>query len=215
MVSGPRARWRGLILFLIPLFLLSLGVIPAAGKAQLGWGGPTRLSAEALQAKSQSYQDLLPKAQQDVIVMRYLQGMSEAEAAEELGCVRGTVSARLSRGLERLRQKLGERGAILSVTALGILLGKGAAEAAAPAHLVSGASALGAGAAATDSTNKCVTWAGQGTPLPVHVISATRVSQGPASSSFSAELLHPVPGDALDRAGQLRYAQIGSVGERQ
>ena len=58
-------RLRTLSIFLIPLFLLSLGVIPAAGKVQLGWDGPALLSAEDLQAKDDSYQALLPKAQQD------------------------------------------------------------------------------------------------------------------------------------------------------
>lgn len=43
----------------------------------------------------------------EVITLRYLLGLDEAEMAETLGCPRGTVKSRLSRALGRLREALG------------------------------------------------------------------------------------------------------------
>jgi RNA polymerase sigma-70 factor (ECF subfamily) len=46
--------------------------------------------------------DALPEAQREVVVLRVLQDASEAEAAEVLGCPRGTVKSRLHHALTRL-----------------------------------------------------------------------------------------------------------------
>jgi RNA polymerase sigma-70 factor (sigma-E family) len=46
----------------------------------------------------------LPPRQRAVIVARYWEQLSEAEAAEILGCSVGTVKSATSRGLDRLRQ---------------------------------------------------------------------------------------------------------------
>jgi len=46
--------------------------------------------------------DALPEAQREVVVLRVLQDASEAEAAEILGCPRGTVKSRLHHALARL-----------------------------------------------------------------------------------------------------------------
>lgn len=45
----------------------------------------------------------LPPRQRAVIVLRYWEQLSEAEAAEMLGCSAGTVKSAASRGLQRLR----------------------------------------------------------------------------------------------------------------
>jgi RNA polymerase sigma factor (sigma-70 family) len=50
---------------------------------------------------------LLPKRQREVVVMRYLVGMSEPEVAAALGLSLGTVKTHLRRGLSRLRTTLG------------------------------------------------------------------------------------------------------------
>jgi RNA polymerase sigma-70 factor (sigma-E family) len=46
----------------------------------------------------------LPVKMRAVLVLRYLDGLSERETAELLGCGLGTVKSQTSRGLERLRQ---------------------------------------------------------------------------------------------------------------
>ncbi|MEW6270683.1 MAG: sigma-70 family RNA polymerase sigma factor, partial [Thermodesulfobacteriota bacterium] len=46
--------------------------------------------------------DALPEAQREVVVLRVLHDASEAEAAEILGCPRGTVKSRLHHALARL-----------------------------------------------------------------------------------------------------------------
>ncbi len=78
----------------------------------------------------------LPPAQRDALVLRYLYGLSNEEAARRAGCPEGTLRSRLKTGLERLRARLSRRGVSLSAAALGTAIG-GAAAAPAPAGLVS------------------------------------------------------------------------------
>jgi RNA polymerase sigma-70 factor (sigma-E family) len=46
----------------------------------------------------------LPARQRAVIVLRYWEGLTEAEAADVLGCSAGTVKSAASRGMARLRE---------------------------------------------------------------------------------------------------------------
>jgi RNA polymerase sigma-70 factor (sigma-E family) len=48
----------------------------------------------------------LPARQRAAVVLRYFEDLSETDAAEVLGCTRGTVRAHTSRGLARLREVL-------------------------------------------------------------------------------------------------------------
>ena len=48
----------------------------------------------------------LTPRQRSVLVLRYFNDLTEAEAAEVLGCSRGTVKSNASRGLARLREAL-------------------------------------------------------------------------------------------------------------
>jgi RNA polymerase sigma factor (sigma-70 family) len=52
--------------------------------------------------------DRLPDRQRAVLVLRYLEGLSEAEIAETLSCRPGTVKSLASRALARLREEMGE-----------------------------------------------------------------------------------------------------------
>ena len=60
----------------------------------------------------------------DAVVLRHLDGLSQKETARELGISESAVSLRTMRGLERLREKLAQRGAVFSVAILVLLLGE-------------------------------------------------------------------------------------------
>lgn len=64
----------------------------------------------------------LPEKYQGPLILCYLEGKTHQTAARELSCPCGTMSRRLARGLELLRQRLRRRGLTLSVTALGLAL---------------------------------------------------------------------------------------------
>jgi RNA polymerase sigma factor (sigma-70 family) len=81
--------------------------------------GAEALSAELDQALGQ----LSPKLRQ-AVVLRHLEGLSDEEAAAELACPPGTLSARASRGLEKLRRYFGKRGQVVSVAALVAVMGE-------------------------------------------------------------------------------------------
>jgi RNA polymerase sigma-70 factor (ECF subfamily) len=53
---------------------------------------------------------LLPEPQRVCIVLVDVAGYTDREAAEALGCPRGTVLARVHRGRRKLAQLLGEAG---------------------------------------------------------------------------------------------------------
>jgi RNA polymerase sigma factor (sigma-70 family) len=78
----------------------------------------------------------LPARYRDSVVLCYFEGRSKEEAARQLGCPAGTVSAWLARAREQLRGRLVRRGVALSAGLLGAALAPGAASAAVPAGLL-------------------------------------------------------------------------------
>ncbi|MDT4986839.1 MAG: hypothetical protein QOI74_933, partial [Micromonosporaceae bacterium] len=52
----------------------------------------------------------LPPRQRAVLVYRYYQGLDVASTAEALGCAEGTVKSQAARGLDKLREILGDAG---------------------------------------------------------------------------------------------------------
>jgi RND family efflux transporter MFP subunit len=78
----------------------------------------------------------LPERLRRPIVLCYLEGKSNAEAAQELGCRLGTIYSRLSRGRELLRRRLQRRGLTLPAAALTTTLTACASEAALTIPLV-------------------------------------------------------------------------------
>ena len=56
----------------------------------------------------------LPEKYRAAFVLCYLEGKTNEQAAEQLGCPKGTVLSRLSRARERLRKRLVQRGVALA-----------------------------------------------------------------------------------------------------
>src|SRR5262249_20213533 len=52
----------------------------------------------------------LPEKYRGAVILCYLEGLTDAQAAERLGCPTGTVSSRLSRARDILRRRLERRG---------------------------------------------------------------------------------------------------------
>lgn len=77
----------------------------------------------------------LPTAQRQALVLCYLEGKTNEEAAAELGCPVGTLTARLSRAREQLRERLARKGQVVSVAALAGLLAPASLSAAVPPAL--------------------------------------------------------------------------------
>jgi RNA polymerase sigma factor (sigma-70 family) len=78
----------------------------------------------------------LPARYREPMVLCYLKGLSNEEAARQLGCPEGTLRSWLTRAREMLRQRLQRRGLVLPGAALASLLAENAASAAVPAGLV-------------------------------------------------------------------------------
>lgn len=74
--------------------------------------------------------DRLPETYRVPLVLCYLEGRSQSEAAQHLGCQEPALRMRLMRGRELLRERLAHRGLACGVAALAAALGPEAAPAA-------------------------------------------------------------------------------------
>jgi RNA polymerase sigma factor (sigma-70 family) len=80
----------------------------------------------------------LPEKYRAPVVLCYLEGRTQAEAAVQLGCPRKTVTTRLARACDKLRARLTRRGLAPSAGALSALLTQESAAALVPAGLSGG-----------------------------------------------------------------------------
>ena len=69
----------------------------------------------------------LPAAQRDAVLLRYFYGFSAQEAARQLRCPEETLHTRLTRAMQRLRERFGQRGTVTTCVALAVLLEQQAA----------------------------------------------------------------------------------------
>lgn len=96
--------------------------LPAPDASDNGVLNERRLSVdEAIEA--------LPEKYRTVVVLCYLQGKSHKEIASELGCPISTVSTRIARAHQMLRDNLAHRGVVLSAGLLGVTLSQHAVSA--------------------------------------------------------------------------------------
>jgi RNA polymerase sigma factor (sigma-70 family) len=100
-------------------------------------GSPDEVLGRDLRQVLDEEVNRLPEKYRVPVVLCYLEGHTNEEAARQLGCPRGTVLSRLARGRERLRQRLTRRGLALAVGGLTAPLAV-EAEAAVSANLVNG-----------------------------------------------------------------------------
>jgi RNA polymerase sigma factor (sigma-70 family) len=116
----------------------------------------------------------LPDKYRTAVVLCYLEGKTNTEAARELGCPRGTIDSRLAWARERLRHRLTRRGVTLGVPGLLGLL--------APAPAPAGMSSI----LARSTTHLAVVFAARGAgPAAVRSI---QLAQGVLHTMLLAKL---------------------------
>src|SRR5262249_10350261 len=78
----------------------------------------------------------LPRKYRTPFVLCHLEGLTNAQAADRLGCPLGTIATHLSRARERLRARLSKQGVALATAALAVAIEKNAAAATVPLSVV-------------------------------------------------------------------------------
>jgi RNA polymerase sigma factor (sigma-70 family) len=93
---------------------------------------------QELQATLDEALGQVPERYRTPLLLCYLEGKTQEEAARQLDCPLGTVRSRLARGRERLKVLLERRGVRLSIATLAVTLPAAGASAALPAPLLEG-----------------------------------------------------------------------------
>jgi RNA polymerase sigma factor (sigma-70 family) len=148
--AGSIGRWESLAGWLYRVaYRISLRANATARRRhQRETSSPTAAEAEAPHEPDEAlWRDLRPVLDQEInalpqryrgpVILCYLEGKSYDEAAAQLGCPKGTLSTRLTRARELLRDRLTRRGLALTSAALAACLAGQAAQATAAQTLVS------------------------------------------------------------------------------
>src|SRR5262245_46682368 len=113
----------------------------AAEAARRTASAPTDDSADLLPIIDEQL-NALPEKYRTPLVLCGVQGLNKAEAAERLGLPEGTVSSRLARAREMLRDRLARRGVVVPATAFASLLTADTLQAAVTPALAASASGV-------------------------------------------------------------------------
>jgi RNA polymerase sigma factor (sigma-70 family) len=168
---------------------------------------------EAIAALDEELQRL-PRKYRDPLVLAYLQGHSNQQVADALGCPIGTIFTRLSRGRERLRAALARRGVslapVLPIAALGASQVRAAVL---RSGTVAGASLAG-GALALATAHKLKSLAAA--LLLVGFVAVGMFAAGPAVPTKSIARVGPsvakndLPEGAVARLGTMKFRHAGA-----
>src|SRR5262249_38312478 len=164
---------------------------------------------------------LLPERHRQPLLLCYWQGMTQAEAAETLGCSEGSIKGRLERGRKRLSERLTKRGfapqvllaSTLAATVPDDLFARTAALAKPAAPIPAAVAALASGGSAIFRIPLAI-----GAVLTVVALVVAGVRQkapapppAPAPALPNAPALGPLPQTASDALPKGAIARIGTT----
>jgi RNA polymerase sigma factor (sigma-70 family) len=168
----------------------------------------------------------LPEKYRAPLVLCYLEGQTTEEAAQRLGCPRGTILSRLARARERLRGRLARRGLALPVAAISASLLPKSASAVVPASLadatIRAAVRLAANGIAAGTTSAAVTKMMEGMIssmklTQLKIAAATLLAVGVATGAAVLAQRNP-PSEQQSRPqgplSSLGPKQSGEIGEK-
>jgi RNA polymerase sigma factor (sigma-70 family) len=114
--SGPLGNWLYTVAYHLALKARALGARRRTQESEAVemLEAPTDSDASELNAVLDHELNRLPGKYRDPLVLCYLQGLTNEEAARELGWPSGSMSRHLLRGKELLRERLSGRGVALS-----------------------------------------------------------------------------------------------------
>jgi RNA polymerase sigma factor (sigma-70 family) len=157
---------------------------PTESACEAGW--------EELKPVLDAELDKLPEKYRAPLVLCYLEGKTNEQAASELGRPAGSISKHLARGRELLRERLQTRGVALTAAALGSVLTQNAATAVPPAPVVDLTATVASGVTAVKGTTAGVA------SLPV-----SDLTEGVLRTMFLSKLKTFALGAAVLLAGAL------------
>ena len=160
--------------------------------------------------------DRLSEVLRDAVILRYLRGFSEQEAAAQAGCPVGTMKWRTSEGLAKLRQRLVKRGVPLSGVALAGLLApeaSGAVPVALVSSILATVKSIAARAATTGAETTKITTLTKGV---INMLFYTKLKTAAMIGAAAVLVGASFPiGMAVGWAGEEKTAQPAATGAAQ